>query len=211
MIEKCFKGTPSHVGGIGFLEIARESLARHAKGYAEVPTDKGPTLDDAGHYRFRRAGEKHAVSPPVIQAFHSFVKTASPDDYARADALVPSENGERFLPVPGVLDDDRVTDALAPLANLACRRDDPEGASSDPNALDALNAPLASYSSAAQQVTQGPLVAAAVAPIEPPGPPPISLNVASIGATVWPLVTHQAAPRHTRRPPSVTMKDGIAR
>ena len=33
----------------------------------------------------------------------------------------------------------------------------------------------------------------------------------SIGATVWPVVTHQAAPRQTSRPPSVTMKDGIAR
>ena len=95
------------------------------------------------------------------------VSEASPDDYAGGDALVPSENGERFLPVPGVLDDDRVTDALAPLANLACRRDDPQEASSEPNALDALNAPLASYSSAAQQVASGPLVAAAVAPIAP--------------------------------------------
>ena len=93
---------------------------------------------------------------------------ASADDYAGGDSLVANENGERFLPVPGVLDDDRVTDALAPLANLACRRDDPqEAAASDPAALDALNAPLASYSSAVQQVTHGPLVAAAVAPIAP--------------------------------------------
>jgi glutamate synthase domain-containing protein 2/glutamate synthase domain-containing protein 1/glutamate synthase domain-containing protein 3 len=88
VIDKCFNGTPSHVGGIGFVEIARESIARHAKGFAEVPTEKGPTLDDAGHYRFRRAGEKHAVSPPVIQAFHSFVKTANPEDYAKYVAQV---------------------------------------------------------------------------------------------------------------------------
>ena len=93
------------------------------------------------------------------------ISEASPDDYAGGDALVPGENGERFLPVPGVLDDDRVTDALAPLANLACRRDDPQEAGSD--ALDALNAPLASYSSAAQQAASAPLVAAAVAPIAP--------------------------------------------
>ena len=96
------------------------------------------------------------------------ISEASPDDYAGGDALVPDEHGERFLPVPGVLDDDRVTDALAPLANLACRRDDPqEAAGSDPDPIDALNVPLASYSSAAQQVATGPLVAAAVAPIAP--------------------------------------------
>ena len=36
------------------------------------------------------------------------------------------------------------------------------------------------------------------APIEPAGPPPISWKVGSIGATVRPMVTHQAAPRQTR-------------
>ena len=46
------------------------------------------------------------------------------------------------------------------------------------------------------------------APMEPYGPPPMSLNVGSIGATVWPEVTHQAAPRHTSSPPSVTMNAG---
>jgi glutamate synthase (NADPH/NADH) large chain/glutamate synthase (ferredoxin) len=83
VISKCFDRTPSQVGGIGFREIARESLERHRKGYAEAPSDKPLSLDDAGHYRFRRAGERHAVSPPVIQSFHSFVKTGNPDDYAK--------------------------------------------------------------------------------------------------------------------------------
>ena len=40
-------------------------------------------------------------------------------------------------------------------------------------------------------------------------PPPISLKFLSIGATVSPRITHQAAPRQTIRPPSVTMKDGM--
>jgi glutamate synthase (NADPH/NADH) large chain/glutamate synthase (ferredoxin) len=83
VIAKCFKGTPSQVGGIGFVEIARESLARHEKAFAPVPTEAGkePQLDDAGYYRFRRAGERHAVTPPVIQSFHQFVKTNDPAKY----------------------------------------------------------------------------------------------------------------------------------
>ncbi|MEO8352561.1 MAG: glutamate synthase large subunit [Chthoniobacteraceae bacterium] len=83
VIAKCFRGTASQVGGVGFREVARESIQRHAKGYAEVPVEQAPVLDDAGHFRFRRAGERHAVSPPVIQSFHSFVKTNNPDDYKR--------------------------------------------------------------------------------------------------------------------------------
>ncbi len=32
-----------------------------------------------------------------------------------------------------------------------------------------------------------------------------------MGATVWPLVTNQVAPRQTSRPPSVTMNEGTFR
>jgi glutamate synthase (NADPH/NADH) large chain/glutamate synthase (ferredoxin) len=85
VIERCFTGTPSHVGGIGFLEIARESLFRHAQAYAQpVPSDKegAPLLGDPGYYRFRRDGEVHAVTPPVLKSFHAFVKSGKPEDYA---------------------------------------------------------------------------------------------------------------------------------
>ena len=50
----------------------------------------------------------------------------------------------------------------------------------------------------------------AFAPSAPSTPPPNALKRVSIGATVWPAVTHHAAPRQTSRPPSVTMKEGIA-
>ncbi len=83
VIDQCFHRTASQVSGIGFIEIARESLIRHGKGFAAVPAEKGPQLEDGGVYRFRRAGERHAVSPPVIQSFHSFVKTNSPEDYKK--------------------------------------------------------------------------------------------------------------------------------
>jgi glutamate synthase (NADPH/NADH) large chain/glutamate synthase (ferredoxin) len=93
VIEKCFDRTPSQVSGIGFEEIARESLTRHEFAYAPIPQEadkpaKDPTLQDLGYYRFRRAGERHAVTPPVIQSFHSFVKTGNPDDYKKYVASV---------------------------------------------------------------------------------------------------------------------------
>ncbi|MEA3188780.1 MAG: hypothetical protein QOD99_2610 [Chthoniobacter sp.] len=84
VIAKCFTGTSSQVGGIGFTEIARESLVRHTNAYANaVPQDKDgrPLLGDPGFYRFRREGEAHAVTPPVIKNFHTFVKSGKPEDY----------------------------------------------------------------------------------------------------------------------------------
>ena len=85
VIEKCFNRTSSQVGGIGFTEIARESLARHERGFGALPTDSAtPTkLDDPGYYRFRRLGERHAMTPTVIQSFHSFVKSGNPDEYQK--------------------------------------------------------------------------------------------------------------------------------
>ena len=73
LIDECFIGTTSQVEGIGYIEVAGESLARHAHAFANpVPIEAGK-LEDPGFYRFRRGGEVHAVNPPVIQNFHTYV------------------------------------------------------------------------------------------------------------------------------------------
>ena len=46
-------------------------------------------------------------------------------DTSAPDSRVSADNGERFLPVPELLEDDRVVDAIGPLVRLSCRRDDP--------------------------------------------------------------------------------------
>src|SRR5215469_7103181 len=91
LIDKCFAGTPSKVEGIGLPEIAIETLTRHQKAYAKALPEEGSpsvSLDDPGFYRFRRQGEAHAITPPVIKNFHTFVKSNKPEDYkAYADAI----------------------------------------------------------------------------------------------------------------------------
>jgi glutamate synthase (NADPH/NADH) large chain/glutamate synthase (ferredoxin) len=84
VIDKCFYRTASQVGGIGFAEIARESLVRHERGFAGVPADAVPVkLGDPGYYRFKPSGERHGMPPKVVQAMHSFVKTGSPEEYKK--------------------------------------------------------------------------------------------------------------------------------
>jgi glutathione peroxidase len=102
----------------------------------------------------------------IVEALRPIAVVAESTDDAAGDALVPNDAGDSFLPVPSPLDDDRVIAALAPLAPLSCRRDDPEVTSSDARA-DALDAPLASYASPMQVAAVGPLVVAAAAPIAP--------------------------------------------
>ncbi len=89
VIHDCFFGTPSQVEGIGYEEIAGETLRRHAAGFAEaIPDEKPLTLNDPGFYRFRRSGEAHAVTPPVIKNFHTFVKNGAKEDYEKYVASV---------------------------------------------------------------------------------------------------------------------------
>nr|WP_319400144.1 glutamate synthase large subunit [uncultured Carboxylicivirga sp.] len=64
VINKCFIGTPSKIGGIGFEEIAKESAIDHAKAFA--PTFNKNPFDSKGSYAYRKYGEKHGWNPETI-------------------------------------------------------------------------------------------------------------------------------------------------
>jgi len=59
VIDRCFTGTASVIGGIGFKEIAEDVLTRHHSAGA---------LPDHGRIRYRRDGEDHGWSPPLVRA-----------------------------------------------------------------------------------------------------------------------------------------------
>ena len=65
VIERCFTGTASIIGGIGFNEIAEDVLARHRVALGSSPP---PPLPDHGRVRYRRDGEDHGWSPPLVRA-----------------------------------------------------------------------------------------------------------------------------------------------
>lgn len=94
LIESCFTGTTSPIEGIDLEEIAEESLSRHHLAFAPSTEEEkiniaNEKLPDAGFYRFRRTGEMHVVTPPVIKNFHSFMRTNKPEDYqAYVDAVL---------------------------------------------------------------------------------------------------------------------------
>jgi len=92
VVDDCFFATPTQVEGIGYQEIAGESLRRHEAAFAAaVPDEKPLTLNDPGYFRFRRNGEKHAVTPPVIKNFHTFVKKGEAEDYKKyVDSVLAS-------------------------------------------------------------------------------------------------------------------------
>jgi glutamate synthase (ferredoxin) len=126
VIERCFRGTVSPIGGLGFAELGEDVLHRHAAAYAAKPV-----LDNPGNVKWRRGGEYHSSNPDVIQSLQSFtlpdaapvpgadkelaaahalrraVQGADRDAYDRFSALVadrpPTEPRDLLEPIPAAV------------------------------------------------------------------------------------------------------------
>ncbi len=86
VVDLCFTGCTSRIGGVGFTEIADESIIRHRAAYADiiekgVPITQPLELEHPGYFRYRKTGERHAITTDVIKNFHSFVKSNKREDY----------------------------------------------------------------------------------------------------------------------------------
>jgi len=82
VVDFSFTGVPSKIGGVGFSEIAEESIIRHSAAFQTI-VPEGSTLDlgDPGYNRYRKAGERHVYTTEVIKNFHTYVKSGRPEDY----------------------------------------------------------------------------------------------------------------------------------
>ncbi len=106
VIDRCFSGTHSRIGGVGFSDIAEETIIRHRAAWeTDVPEGESLDLGDPGYNRYRRAGERHALTTEVIKNFHTFVKTGGEenyDDYVKASLeTTPSAIKDLLEFVPG--------------------------------------------------------------------------------------------------------------
>jgi glutamate synthase (NADPH/NADH) large chain/glutamate synthase (ferredoxin) len=82
VVDFAFTGVQSKIGGIGFAEIAEESLIRHRAAFeTEVPAGETLNLGDPGYNRYRKSGERHAWTTDVIKNFHTYVKSGKAEDY----------------------------------------------------------------------------------------------------------------------------------
>ncbi|HEY6948500.1 MAG TPA: glutamate synthase-related protein, partial [Gemmatimonadales bacterium] len=81
IIDTCFAGTASPIGGIGFEEVADDVLLRHRAAYARTAESSG-ALPDYGRVRFRKEGEDHGWAPPIVVALQQAVKAGTPEAYA---------------------------------------------------------------------------------------------------------------------------------
>lgn len=65
VVNKCFAGTPSRIGGLSFDDIAREVLLRHDNAFPDKEV-VNPRLAVGGVYQWKRRGEAHLFNPDTI-------------------------------------------------------------------------------------------------------------------------------------------------
>ncbi|MBV9411694.1 MAG: glutamate synthase large subunit, partial [Acidimicrobiia bacterium] len=117
VVDVCFTGTPSVMGGIGWHELGEDALKRHAEG----------RLVDAGFYRARKRGEYHTKNDDVTKALNQFqaahllqraIKDGADELYDNFAALVngrpPTEPHDllEFVPAGEPIPIDEVEPAL---------------------------------------------------------------------------------------------------
>ncbi|GHV85569.1 glutamate synthase [Spirochaetia bacterium] len=71
VMDLCFRGTASRIGGVGFAQLEAEALERYTaalEAWERQPEPSGTDflLDSAGQYRWRKYGERHAWNPETI-------------------------------------------------------------------------------------------------------------------------------------------------
>jgi len=99
LVEECFTGTTSWIGGANLEDLAKDVLTRHQRAYAST---NGHSLDDYGFFRFRKDGEYHANNPFVVRALHQAVTSGKFEDYKAFAQLI---YGQRLDGQPTTLRD----------------------------------------------------------------------------------------------------------
>jgi glutamate synthase domain-containing protein 2/glutamate synthase domain-containing protein 1/glutamate synthase domain-containing protein 3 len=73
VIRTCFTGTTSTLGGLHLADLAGEVLAQHAEAFPAPGADgevELPALPSPGIIKWRKGGEFHDMSKPVVDALH---------------------------------------------------------------------------------------------------------------------------------------------
>ncbi|XP_018895699.1 uncharacterized protein [Bemisia tabaci] len=82
VIDKCFRGTHSRIGGVTFEVLAQEAYDRHFLSYSERTTDM-LVLRNPGTFHWRSGGEKHINDPLSIANLQEASVSNSKNAYAK--------------------------------------------------------------------------------------------------------------------------------
>lgn len=101
VIDKCFAGTASRIGGVGLDIIAKETIARHKDAFLEKGINL-PYLNSGGLYQWRKDGEFHLWNPETIAAIQDASRKNDPARYKEFTELINNQS-ENLCTLRGLL------------------------------------------------------------------------------------------------------------
>jgi glutamate synthase domain-containing protein 2/glutamate synthase domain-containing protein 3 len=99
IVDRCFAGTASRIGGVGFDVLARETLDKHARAYPRAHSELLPV---GGVYAWRRDGENHMWNPESVALLQHSVRHGGQESYDEYSRLV-NEDAARRSTLRGLL------------------------------------------------------------------------------------------------------------
>ncbi len=88
LVEDCFPGTVSRIGGIDVATVERETLMRHAAAYPAAEVEDDDDLEAGGLYQWRQRGERHLHNPTTIHKLQHAARTNDPAVYREYARLI---------------------------------------------------------------------------------------------------------------------------
>lgn len=89
VIQLCFKGTTSRIGGMTLADIASEVLMFHRQAFPELQAKR---LENYGFVQYKPNGEYHMNSPEMVKALHKAVAGGGYDHYEIYRQYLESRN-----------------------------------------------------------------------------------------------------------------------
>ncbi|SEL27900.1 glutamate synthase large subunit [Nonomuraea pusilla] len=100
VIDACFAGTTSRLGGVGFDVLAEETAQRHRHAYPRVENPHR-RLQVGGEYQWRREGEPHLFNPETVFKLQHATRTRRYEIFKEYTNLVDSQ-AERLMTLRGL-------------------------------------------------------------------------------------------------------------
>ncbi|HWH35870.1 MAG TPA: glutamate synthase large subunit [Acidimicrobiales bacterium] len=95
VVDVCFAGTRSTVGGIGWEALGDDVLARHADAWPSEAATR-VALSSPGFYRVRKGGEYHGKGKEVVDALNDVALVKETDEMAAAHLLQRALKGGSY-------------------------------------------------------------------------------------------------------------------
>ncbi|MFF3436940.1 glutamate synthase large subunit [Streptosporangium sp. NPDC002721] len=100
VVDVCFTGTTSRLGGVGFDVLAEEAAQRHLRAYPRAE-NAHRRLEVGGEYQWRREGEPHLFNPETVFKLQHATRSRRYEIFKEYTGLVDSQ-AEKLMTLRGM-------------------------------------------------------------------------------------------------------------